>query len=217
MESKKIYLDCGGSEYYGYNFSWEEADADETLGESDGVPSLETKDARLYTLACVEAFINELSDFIRPSVLLKFIKALEDADAGEELYNHLQENVRYVRGLVDDVKKRGEFDRAYALNEYVFGFRYHHIDYSTECHLALFGSNSLLMEWLLPHDEFLTFFNGYLIKHNTKMYAIAYNGEEMKKEVIKEIEARIRSLEDQKKDIDREIENEKAEIKKWSE
>ena len=212
MEDKKIYLDSGGSGYYGYNFSWEEAGANEMLGESDGNPSLETKNARLYTLAGVEAFIDELSDFIRPSVLLKFIKALEYADTGEKLYKHLQENVRYVRDLVDGVRKRGEINRSLALEDCVFGWHRHCDDCGAECHLAPFGDGNLMMKWLLPHDEFLAFFKKELAKRNNKMFAVAYNTQEVREQVVKEIEARIRFLEDQKKDIDREIKIEKGKM-----
>lgn len=215
MESKKIYLDSDNGRY-NHNYTWEEADADKTLGESGRISSLKTKDARLYTLSCVESFIDDLSGFIKPSVLFKFIRDLEDANAGEELYNHLQENVRYVHDLVDSVRKRGEFVMASELEDYVFDWRQHHDDYSSECHLAPFGNGDLLMKWLLPHDEFLTFFKKELAKRNNEMFAIAYNTQEMRDVVKKGIEARIRFLEDKRKGIDREIENEKAKMKKWS-
>ena len=214
MENSKIYLHYYDEEYYGCQYEWNEVTSNAMLGGYDNTPSLETKDARLYTIAGVEYFIDELSEFIKPSVLLDFIKTLKDANTGEELYNHLQENVRYAIALVDSVCKRGDMDGSSKLNDCLFGY---HEQYgsSDECHLAPFGDGKLLMKWLLPHDEFLAFFKETLKSRDKEMYAVAYSDKDMRGEVVKDIENRIRQLEKQKKDIDREIESEKARIKYW--
>ena len=214
MKNSKIYFHYYDEEYYGCRYEWDEATFNATLGGFDHTPSLETKDARLYTITGVEFFIDELSEFIKPSVLFDFIKTLKDANTGDELYDHLQENVRYALDLVDSVYKRGDRDGASKLNDCLFG---HHEQYGNgdECHLAPFGDGNMLMKWLLPHDEFMTFFKDTLKSRDKEMYAVAYSDKDMREEVVKDIENRIHQLEQQKKNIDREIETEKARIKYW--
>jgi len=214
MEKSKIYLHYYDEAYYGCKYEWDEAASDAMLGGYDSTPSLKTKDARLYTIAGVEYFIDELSEFIKPSVLLDFIKTLKDTNTGEELYNHLQENVRYAIALVDSVYKRGDWDGSSKLNDCLFGL-HERFGSDNECHLAPFGDGKLLMKWLLPHDEFLTFFKETLKFRDKGMYAVAYSDKDMREDVVKDIENRIHQLEEQKKNIDREIESEKARIKYW--
>lgn len=216
MKNSKIYLHYYDEEYYGCKYEWDEAIPNAMLGGYDCTPSLETKDARLYTIAGVECFIDELSEFIKPSMLLDFIKTLKDANTGEKLYDNLQENVRYALSLVDSVYKRGDIDGASKLNDCLFGF-HERFGNDDECHLAPFGDGKLLMKWILPHDEFLAFFKETLKFRDKEMYAVAYSDKDMREEVIKDIEDRIHQLEDQKKNIDREIEREKERIKVWRE
>ena len=191
-KEQKVYLRFIDGEYYGDSFEWDILDKDISF-EYPYVdfPQLDSKDGRLYTIEAIKRHLDELSEFIRPSVLLDFIKTISDTNTGEELYNNLQENVKYVLDLYYKIVHSAEPIQATKFNDFVFGV---HVPYGNEneCHLCLFGKSELLMLWLKPHDVFVIEFKSRL-KGNQELYLLAYDDASLKEATIVNLKERIKN------------------------
>lgn len=201
----KIYLHFFDEEYYGYTFEWNEMVADcYFINESvysQLEPEVKTKDARIYTIEAIKYHIDKLSEFIKPSILLDFIKTIEDPNTGEELYGHLQENVRYINSLVTKIFKSVDSKIADEFDEYVFGRK----NTDNRCHLVPFNNDENLMHLLRPHDEFVEWFKGRL-SHNIELYNLAYDYNNFKAAKIDNLERIIKNLEAERDKINSRIE-----------
>lgn len=210
-EKTKLYLHFFDEGYYGYTFEWNETAADCCFVNDGGYrqfkPSVRTKDARVYTIEAIKYHIDALSEFIKPSVLLDFIKTIGDPNTGEELYGHLQENVRYINSLVTKINKSVDSKTADEFDKYVLGCN----NSDNRCYLAPFNKDENLMRLLKPHDEFVEWFKGRL-SYNDELYNLAYDYNNFKAAKIDKLERIIANQKEQRDKLDSSIERYEKEL-----
>ena len=202
---EKVYLRFIDGEYYGNSFEWDTLAEDQAFDDPWMFSPIDnTKDARLYTIRVAREYLDDLSEFIRPSVILDFIKTIEDPNTGEELYNKLQVNVKYVLDLVKTIITKAEPEKASQFRDAVFG-RHEPYGSENECHLCLFGDVNSFMLWVKPHEEFVKIFKQRL-RYNQYLYLLAYDDDSLRDSQIKALETRLANLKKERERVDASIE-----------
>ena len=215
-KENKVYLRFIDGEYYGDSFDWEVVDIGVSFNDYKEYnmycPRVDTKDARLYTIEAIKYHLDELSEFIKPSALLDFIKTIEDTNTGKELYDNLQENVMYVLNITMNVLTKAQDEKSSDFNDYVFGKHFSPYDTESECHLCLFGDPDLLMLWVKPHKQFVEEFKQRL-KYKQDLYLLAYDDESLRQSNIEALKERIKNWERERDRINLNIEADKKKLK----
>lgn len=192
MNKEKVYLRFIDGEYYGDSFEWDVRPQDDYFN-TDTWPHVDTQDARVYTAEAIKHHLDALSEFIRPSVLLDFIKTIEDINTGEAIFDTVQENVKYVLDLVKKIFTVADAEQASEFNNYVFG-KHEAYGNETECHLYMFNDPETFRLWLRPHEQFVNEFK-YKLKARQDLYLLAYDDKSLQEAHIKQLKERIKYLE----------------------
>lgn len=172
--------------YYGTDFCWEK------YVDFECSPYPPSKEQVIYIL---EEQINDIADFIPAKEILDFIKALKDGGTGDELYEHLCQNLEFVNSIKTKALK---FSREICTKtlEIIFGKV---IPYNTEpdCHLALFRDKVKfnLNVWLKRNDTFIEIFKSYFALFDKDLFAILFEDADAKALVEVDVKAKIEQLE----------------------
>ena len=214
-ENVKVYLKFIDGEYYGNEYEWETRAINSTFNDWGDCPSSNTKDARQYTIETINYHLDSLSEFIKPSTLLSFIKTISDPNTGEALYNNLQDNVLYVLNALNKVVYNINDEDSDALRDFVWGKHTQYGD-DDECHLGLFGNNNNLSVWFKPHEEFVRYFKDTL-KTKVNLYLLVYDEANLREEQIKYYKDAIARYEKEKQRIEATIAVNKVALAKLEE
>lgn len=211
-EKFKVCLIFSPGEYYGDSYSWDYFEQDQTFNYTWFHPKVDTKDARLYTIATIKNQLDSLSKFVKPSVLLDFIKTIGDPNTGEELWNNLQDNLLYIFNLSYYIASVANITIMDKFRKLVWG---QFISYNTEdeCHICLFDNQNGLVDLLKPHNEFVEFFKEHL-KQDIDSFLLIYDDKTLKEARIKELEQQIADWEKEIKNLNNAIKNAKTQIVK---
>lgn len=180
--------------YYGLDFYW-----DTYVSSLFG----NIQPCKEQIIKCLEDNVDTVTEFIRPSELFDFIKVLQDASTGDELYNNLCINLDFVSEVC---KKAGKISNDFYSNVWhtIWG---ESISYDTEnnCHLKLFRTgdekyrydkgNGLNLSYLLKSkDAFVEIFKSQLAIVNKDAFNILFNGLSAEDIIRKDVEIQINEL-----------------------
>lgn len=208
----KVYLSFTDGEYYGNSFDWEIKFVDEKFNEEFDYPKVDTEDAREYTIQAIKFHLDELSEFIKPSRLLDFIKTIGDPNTGEALYANLEENILYLMNITNRVISGAETDYIDKFRNFIWGKSTPYGD-DDECHLCFLGRKNDLTTWLKPHEEFVNIFKSYLIE-DPFLYLLAFDDANLVQSQIKRLQEIINSVIIEKKNMDKKLKTLEAELRR---